>query len=142
MLHLLSNLPLTDPADSGGPDLSWLGPAVLATGSVLVALIGILSLIIKSRQDRKAAKSAAEDQAEIAVQPKVTDGWEEVRAARLEATKYYNLYRAFEDLYYVVSSALRHLARNVRDAHPEQVFDKDIAEALAVVPPETDVPKK
>ena len=80
--------------------------------------------------------------AAIAAQPKITDGWEEVRKARLEATNYYNLYRTFENLFYTVFTALRHLARMVRSAHPDHEFDKDIVDALAVVPPGTAEAKK
>jgi hypothetical protein len=120
------------------PDLNWLGPVVTAIGGVLVAAVGGASLIWRRSQDRKDAKEDKAVDAEIAVQPKVTDGWEEVRKARAEATTYYNLYRVFENLYYTVAAALRHLARRVRDSHPEQEFDKDVIEALAIEPPQTD----
>lgn len=120
-------------------NLDWLGPAVTAIGGVLIAAIGGVSLVWRRRQDRKDQVEDRKADAVIAVQPKVTDGWEEVRKARAEATTYYNLYRAFENLYYIVADALRKLARSVRDAHPEEVFDKDVVDALALKPPETDV---
>lgn len=120
-------------------NLDWLGPTVTAIGGVLIAAVGGISLVWRRRQDRKDQVEDKKADAVIAIQPKVTDGWEEVRKARAEATTYYNLYRAFENLYYIVADALRKLARSVRDAHPEEVFDKDVVDALALKPPETDV---
>lgn len=120
-------------------NLDWLGPTVTAIGGVLIAAVSGISLVWRRRQDRKDQVEDKKADAVIAIQPKVTDGWEEVRKARAEATTYYNLYRAFENLYYIVADALRKLARSVRDSHPEEVFDKDVVDALALKPPETDV---
>lgn len=128
--------------DATPPDMSWLGPTVSAIGGVLIAMVGGISLVWRRRQDRKDAAIDRTADAEIAAQPKVTDGWEEVRQARLEASTYYNLYRTFENLFYTAFSALRHLARTIRDAHPEQKFDKDVVDALAIVPPDTTDAKK
>lgn len=129
--------PVPNPINANPPDLSWLGPTIGACGVVIVSLIGVLSLIIGKRQDRKNAKAAALDSAELGAAPKVTDGWEEVRLARADATKYYNLYRAFENIYYTVASALRHLGRSIHETHPDMVFEKDVTDALAIVPPDT-----
>jgi len=120
-------------------NLDWLGPTVTAIGGVLIAAVSGISLVWRRRQDRKDQVEDKKADAVIAIQPNVTDGWEEVRKARAEATTYYNLYRAFENLYYIVADALRKLARSVRDSHPEEVFDKDVVDALALKPPETDV---
>lgn len=119
------------------PDMSWLGPTVATIGSLIIAIVGFISIIIGKRQDRKNSKADSMEAAGIAIAPKVTDGWDEVRAARAEATKYYNLYRAFENVYYIASTALRHLARSVRETHPEMTFDQDIADALATDAPDT-----
>ena len=127
---------------SNAPDMAWLGPVVTVLGGVLVAAVGGVSLVWRRRQDHKDALEDKAVDAKIAIQPKITDGWEEVRAARLEASKYYNLYRTFENLFYTVFTALRHLARAVRTAHPDHQFDQDIVEALAVVPPGTAEVKK
>jgi hypothetical protein len=120
-------------------DLTWLGVVVTAVGSLLVAVVGAISLVWRRRQDRKDQVEDKVTDAAIAVQPKVIDGWEEVRKARAEATRYYNLYRVFEELYYTVASAFRKLAKSVRDRHPDEEFDKDVVEALALKPPETNV---
>ena len=101
-------------------------------------MVGGISLAWRRGQERKDSQADKVTDAEIAAQPKVTDGWEEVRLARLEASKYYNLYRVFENMFYVVSSALKHLARSTRVAHPDHQFDKVVVDALAVVPPEHD----
>ena len=121
------------PITNAPPNLDWLGPAILATGSVIVAIVGGVSLIWRRRQDRQDKTQ----EVETALQPKVTDGWEEVRQARAEATSYYNLYRLFENLFYVVWSALRHLARRDREIDKDRVFEQDIIDALAIVPPDT-----
>lgn len=136
-LFLLTPTPTPVPTD-----LSWLGPVIAVAGASVVAVISLVSLLLGKRADRRNAKAAAVDQAEIAVTPKITDGWEEVRQARMEASQYYNLYRTFENLFYTVFSALRHLVRSIRDAHPEQQFDQDVTDALAIVPPDTTDVKK
>lgn len=136
-LHLLTPSPANVP-----PDLSWLGPTIAAAGGSLVGLIALISVLLGKRADRKNAAAAAVEQKDIAVTPKITDGWEEVRKARSEATQYYNLYRAFENLFYTAISALRHLVRSIRDAHPEQQFDQEVKDALAIVPPDTSDVKK
>ncbi len=115
-------------------NLEWLGPIVTAIGSVVVAAVAGAATVYRRRQDRQ---EHTED-AELSLQPKVTDGWEEVRQARQEATTYYNLYRVFENMYYTVAAALRHLARTIHAAHPDQKFDKDVVDALALKPPDTD----
>ena len=145
MSAVLSTTVLTDLAtatDSTNPAFGWLGPLVSSIGAILVAGIGVASLLWRRRLDRKDLEQDRTIEAEIAGQPKVTDGWEEVRAARLEASTYYNLYRTFENLFYTVFSALRHLARSTRDEHPDQQFDQDVIDALAIIPPDTSEPKK
>ena len=117
-------------------NLDWLGPTITSIGAFIVALIGGISLAWRRRQDRQDSQSDRVTDAELASQPKVTDGWDEVRAARLEASNYYNLYRTFENLFYTVFSALRHVTRSVRDAHPTEEFAKDVLDALAIVPPD------
>lgn len=141
MSHLLALL-LMEPPVTNAPNMDWLGPVVTAIGGVLVAAVGGVSLAWRRRQDRNDAMEDKSIDAKIAVQPKITDGWEEVRKARLEASNYYNLYRVFENLFYTVFTALRHLARSVRAEHPDQQFDQDIVDALAVVPPGTTEAKK
>ena len=123
-------------------DLSWVGPTIGAIGSVIIAVVGGISLVWRRRQDREDAKEDKQTEAEIAVAPKVTDGWQEVRDARAEASTYYNFYRAFENLYFNAIGALRHLVRSIRAAHPEQEFDKDVLDALAATPPNTELEKK
>lgn len=115
------------------PDLSWLGPTITAGGAVVVGGIALVSVLWSNRQ--KHIEVMTEKSADL--QPTITDGWDEVRKARAEATLYYNLYRTFEDLFYRVWGALRHLARDVRMSHPEQVLDPDVVDALAIVPPDT-----
>jgi len=142
MFHLLYALLAPDDVVTNAPDMGWLGPVVTAIASVLVATIGGVSLAWRRRQDRRETLEDKAADAATAAQPKVTDGWEEVRRARQEASNYYNLYRAFENLYYIVLGALRHLARTVRLEHPDQKFDQDIVDALAAVPPDTTTVKK
>lgn len=120
-------------AAAAGGDLEWLGGAVTAIGGVLVAVIGGVALVWRRRQDRK--DSVADTKAEKT--PTQKDGWAEVREARAEATRYYKLYRVFEDLYYAVASALRALARKVHEAHPEEPLDKHVTDAIAMKPPDT-----
>ena len=122
---------------AGLPNLDWLGPVVSGVSAVLVGIVGAASLVWRRRQDRRDASEDRSADAAIAVQPTVSDGWDEVRQARKEATSYYNLYRAFENLYYIAFGALRHLARKTRDAHPDVEFEADIIEALATTPPDT-----
>ena len=123
-------------------NLDWLGPAITSIGAFIVAAIGGISLVWRRRQDRQEEQADRITDAELASQPKVTDGWDEVRAARLEASNYYNLYRTFENLFYTVFSALRHVTRSVRDAHPEEELPKDVLDALAIVPPDATDMKK
>ena len=123
-------------------NLDWLGPTISAIGAFIVAVIGSISLIWRRRQDRQEALTDRVTDSELAAQPKVTDGWDEVRAARLEASNYYNLYRTFENLFYTVFSALRHVTRTVRDAHPDEELPKDVLDALAIVPPDATDMKK
>lgn len=115
------------------PNLDWLGPVAGALGAIVVALIGGISIVWRRRQDKK---DLAEDRISDSA-PKITDGWEEVRAARQEASRYYSLYRTFENLYYTAFSALRHLARKNRDTRPDEAFDQDVIDALATDPPDT-----
>jgi len=118
-------------ANSGGdPDLSWLGPTVTGIAAILVAIVGAVGLVWRRRQDRKAE---VENQ-QVARQASESDEWSEVRLARAEATKYYNLYTFFRNLFYDVQAALRHLVRKLRDAHPDMDLDKDVVEALALKP--------
>jgi hypothetical protein len=121
-------------AAGGTLNLDWLGPVVTTAGVVIVGAITGVSAIIRRRQDRQ---ESLEDKI-IDKEPSEKDGWAEVREARAEATKYYKLYRAFEDMYYAVASALRHLARSVHDAHPEKALGKDVVDALAIKPPDLD----
>ena len=121
---------------SAGLNLEWLGPIVTAVGGVIVAIIGGIAMIWRRRQERQDEQEDRAEEATASTQPKVVDGWSEVRAARAEATKYYNLYRTFEDMYFTVISALRGLVRSVREAHPEQKFSKEVVDALAVKGPE------
>lgn len=118
------------------PDnLGWLGPVVTTAGAIVVAALGTVGLVWRRRQDRHAEVEDAARAAEAAKEPTETDGWAEVRAARAEATKYYNLYVFFRNLFYDVQSALRHLVRKIRDAHPDMELDKDVVDALALKPP-------
>jgi hypothetical protein len=129
----LGTTPIPSPINTNPPDLSWLGPTITAGGAVVVGLIALFSILWSNRQKHKDTMvEKATDQ-----QPTITDGWDEVRKARAEATTYYNLYRTFEDLFYRVWGALRHLVRTTRDVHPDQKFDPDVVDALAIVPPDT-----
>lgn len=141
MYHLY-HVFIAAPPLQGAPDMSWLGPVVTAASAVIVAAVSGVSLAWRRRQDHKDALEDKSVDAGIAAQPKITDGWEEVRKARLEATNYYNLYRVFENLFYTVFTALRRLARTVREEHPDQEFDQSIVDALAVVPPGATEAKK
>jgi len=127
-------VPETTPS---GLDLNWLGPVVTSLGAIVVATIGGVSIAWRRKQDRNDALEDKQSDSAAASQPNITDGWEEVRQARMEATRYYNLYRGFEDAFYVVSTALRRLVRSTRTAHSEFVFEQDVLDALAVVPPDT-----
>lgn len=123
---------LADVLGPSTPNLDWLGPTVTSVGAVIVATIGAVSILRRRRLDRQ---DKADDVA-LEKAPSETDGWAEVRAARAEASRYYRLYRVFEDLYYIAHSALRHLVRNVHDAHPDQTLGDDVVKALAARPPE------
>ncbi|MEO5921706.1 MAG: hypothetical protein ABIQ01_11260 [Pseudolysinimonas sp.] len=113
------------------PDsLAWLGPVVLTSGSIIVALLGTIGLIWRRRQDRH---DAVADQ-KVSKQASESDEWDEVRVARAEATKYYNLYVFFRNLFYDVQAALKHLVRKLRDAHPDMELDQDAVDALALKP--------
>lgn len=105
-------------------DLSWLGPTATAAGGVIVATIAGASLLFRRR-------TAAKEKAT----PSPKDEWSETRAARIEASKYYSLYRTFEDLFYAVHSALRTLAKASHDAHPDQPLPDEVLKALALRPP-------
>lgn len=141
MHHLLSAILATpgpiSPITNAPEHLTWLGPTIAAGALILVAFIQAVSAVWKRRVDRRDKTADTLASADVAIQPKITDGWEEVRAARQEATKYYNLYRAFENIFFIAIAALRHLVRSTRDAHPNTVFDKDITDALTIVPPDT-----
>lgn len=133
---ILSAIAAVDPVPyipAAPPDLEWLGPVAGALGTVVVATIGAISIVWRRKQDRR----DVQDDRLAGDAPKVTDGWDEVRAARLEASNYYNLYRTFENLFYTVFSALRHLAQKTREAHPDEVFAPDVLDALKTVPPDT-----
>jgi hypothetical protein len=143
-LTTATNIPVPAPdipADSA-PNLQYLGILVPAVGAFLIALTGLVSNVWRRRQDRKDALEDKNADANIAAQPKITDGWEEVRKARLEATLYYNLYRAFENIFYTVFGAFKHLVRDTRNAHPDHEFSKDILDALKVDIPDTSEPAK
>ena len=141
MNHLivwLGSTPAPSPVTTNPPDnLAWLSPTISAGAVVLVGLFVLFSNLWQRRQNRKDQVADKSVDAAIAVQPKITDGWEEVRLARQEASDYYKLYRTFEGLYYTVMSALRHLARVFRAKDPDAKFDQDIVDALAIVPPDT-----
>lgn len=127
----------TVPMVADEPNLDWLGPILATTGSVIVALIGAASIIWRRRQDRQEELADKDAESQRAVQPKVTDGWEEVRKARAEATTYYNLYRFFESAFYTTRNALRAVVQWVRVDRPDHVFEKDVVDALALKPPDT-----
>lgn len=114
------------------PNFEWLGPTVTAIGAVIVAAIGGASVIWRRRQD---ARDKSEEQAAAKIHTE-KDGWEEIREAHSEATRYYKLYRTFEDLFYSVHSALRHLARTHHEAHPERELPQNVIDALSLRPPE------
>lgn len=105
-------------------DLSWLGPTASAAGGVIVASIAGASMLWRRR-------TAAKEKAT----PSPKDEWSETRSARAEASKYYSLYRTFEDLFYAVHSALRTMAKASHDAHPDQVIPDEVVKALALRPP-------
>lgn len=111
-------------------NLSWLGPVVLTTGSIIVALLGTIGLVWRRRQD-------ADQHSADLVAGKTFSEKEEADAleqARGQATKYYNLYVFFRGLFYDVQQALRHLVRKLRDAHPDMELEKDVVDALALKP--------
>lgn len=145
-IHLAAAFIFAFAIASSGPNdgiplnLDWIGPTVTAIGTVLVALVGGASLFWRRKQDAQIARQDKATDAVIAVQPTVTDGWEEVRQARMEASSYYNLYRAFENLFYSAFGALRFLARKVHDENPAEPFDQIVLDGLALIPPDTHVP--
>lgn len=113
-------------------DTSWIAPAFVFAGVVIVAIVNGVASIWRRRQDKKldtdgtrANKAATEK-----------DSWEETRLARAEATHYYNLYRLFEEMFYAVRNALRALANTIHVHHPEEELDKEIIAALELKPPE------
>lgn len=129
-MSALTGLMAVDPPEY--PNLEWLVPALGIGGSIVVALIGAASLIWRRRQDRKdTLDDKLTDKA-----PDVTDGWAEVRQARAEASRYYRLFRVFEELYYSVASALRFLSRKWHERLPEEPLDPEVVKALELRPPE------
>jgi hypothetical protein len=114
------------------PDLSWLSPAIGGAALVIVAAVNGVAALVRRRQDRQ---DALVDKS-IEKQPTEKDEWSEVRAAREEASRYYNLMRWFESAYYTMHTALQHLARMIHDKHPDIELGKEVTDALALRPPE------
>jgi hypothetical protein len=114
------------------PDLDWLGPFATLVGGVLVALIGGISAVWRRKQDKKDKR----DEANEAAQPRVVDGWEEIREARTETTTYYKLMTIYRDMHHQTQAALRSLVRSIRKAHPDQEFEQDVIDALELRAPE------
>lgn len=120
----------TVPIPSDG--LYWVGPVITAVAALLVGTLSAISLLWRRRQDRRDV--IADDKAGRV--PTEKDEWREVRDARAETSRYYRLYRTFEDLFYEAHSALRHLASDVHVDHPDQEFAPDVVKALGARPPD------
>lgn len=103
----------------------WIAPTI--TGSLLLAT-GVIAGLITYRNNRT---GAVENRA-----PSATEAWNETDRARARM-------HAFEDRFWAVLSALKHLVRSVKQQHPDHVFTEDVIEALKIEPPEeVDADKK
>lgn len=103
-----------------GPE--WIAPSVAGILALITAaVVGFISI-------RNTRTGAVEQRA-----PSATQAWGETDRARERM-------HAFEDLFYTVRSALKHLARNVKQDHPEYVLTQDVIEAMALEPPDDDKP--
>jgi hypothetical protein len=111
-----------------------LAPIATGIASVIVAALGATGLIIRRRQDARDAKSAAKTSKEITEK----DGYAEVRLARAEASRYYTLYREFQEVYFVTMTALRHLVRKLHESDPEFDLPQEIVDALELKAPDDD----
>lgn len=100
----------------------WIAPVAAGVLALATAITGGLIAIRNTRS------GAVENRA-----PSTTQAWSETNRAR--ARMY-----AFEDLFWTVLAALKHLHRDVKSAHPDFVISDDVAEALEIKPPE-DEPK-
>lgn len=96
----------------------WIAPIIAGSlaliTTVTAALIGI----------RNTRTNAVESRA-----PSANQAWNETDRARARMHQ-------FEDLFWMVLAALKHLARIVRQQHPEYEFTPDVVEALKAEPPE------
>lgn len=117
-------------------NLSWLAPTLLLVGTVIVALIQGVAIIVRRRGDRR---EQLEDQKSLRSATESQD-WDEVRSARAEATRYYTLYTAFRDRFDIVQSALRHMLRLIQATHPEMELPPDVTSASQLTGP--DVPQQ
>jgi hypothetical protein len=102
----------------------WVAP--LIAGSLGLAT-GVTAAVITYRNNRA---GATENRAPTAAQ-----AWVETDRARARM-------HAFEDRFWTVLSALRHLTRSIKRDHPDYVFTEDVVEALEIEPPEEADDKK
>lgn len=105
-----------------GPE--WIAPIIAGIIAVATAVTaGLIGI-------RNTRTNAVENRA-----PSANQAWNETDRARERM-------HAFEDLFYTVRSALKHLARTVTTDNPNFVFTKDVQEALTLEPPEEPEPER
>lgn len=96
----------------------WIAPLI---AGILALATGVTGALIGLRNTRT---NAVENRA-----PTANQAWNETDRARARM-------HIFEDLFWKVLAALKHLARTVKQQHPDYVFTPDVVEALAAEPPE------
>lgn len=96
----------------------WIAPSI--TGGLLV-IAGTVAAIANIRNTRT---GAVERRA-----PSAAEAWAETDRAR--ARMY-----AFEDRFWTVLGALKHLVRAIKQRHPDFPITEDVAEALTLTAPE------
>lgn len=96
----------------------WIAPLI---AGILALVTGVTGALIGLRNTRT---NAVENRA-----PSANQAWNETDRARERM-------HAFEDLFYAVRAALKHLIRTVRERHPDFEFPPDVDAAVALEPPD------
>lgn len=99
-----------------GPE--WIAPTI--TGGLLL-ITGVIAGLIGIRNTRT---NAVENRA-----PTANQAWNETDRARTRMHE-------FEDRFWTVLSALKHLVRSVKQEHPDFVLTDDVVVALKIDPPD------
>jgi hypothetical protein len=104
-----------------GPE--WIAPTIAGIIALATALTaGLISI-------RNTRTGAVENRA-----PSANQAWNETDRARARM-------HAFEDRFWTVLAALKHLVRSLKQEHPNFVLTEDVVKALEIEPPE-DEPDK